>query len=147
MKSQISAVILLGTLLSLLMGCTNPDSQLLRAARYRDARSLRSALERGADVNVRDKENGCTALFFCSVHGETEIAALLIEKGANIGITDITGMTCLHVAALNNNLDVAKLLILKGADVNAKAKDGTTPLSYAMLPDIKELLINNGARD
>ena len=48
---------------------------------------------------------------------------------------------------MDGDLNKVKSLISKGANVNAKDKDGDTALSIAKTSEIKQFLINNGARE
>ena len=94
-------------------------------------------------VNAKDRR-GRTALMYASFEGRSNIAALLIEKGANVNARDKDGATPLMYASdtvwvevLNSSTspmyasDTAALLIEKGADINARDKNGATPLIHA----------------
>ena len=50
-------------------------------------------------------------------------------------------------AAKDGDLNKVKSLISKGADVNAKNKYGYTALNKAKTSEIRQFLINNGARE
>ena len=83
-----------------------------------------------------------------AIKGQTEIADLLIAKGANVDARDKSGATPLHQAALKGNLAFATLLLQHGADVNARDGDGATPLHNAALSGRREvaaLLLDKGA--
>ena len=49
--------------------------------------------------------------------GDSDIAKLLIENGANVNARDIYGLTPYHTTG---DSDIAKLLIKNGADVKHK---------------------------
>ena len=77
-----------------------------------------------------------------------DVAALLIERGADINATGKNGWTPLHGAAWFNASETAALLIGRGADINAKRKGGQTPLHDAAWNNASEtaaLLIGRGA--
>lgn len=86
-----------------------------------------------------------------------EIASLLLDKGADIGLTDATGNTLLMRAASTRNSDLVSLLLAKGADVNAKNNNGDTALTYlanyggysssnnTAMVDVMKLLLDKGA--
>ena len=59
-----------------------------------------------------------------AIKGQTDIADLLISKGANVNARDKSGATPLHQVALKGNLAFATLLLQHGADVNARDGDG-----------------------
>ena len=81
--------------------------------------------------------------------GHTEIVELLIAKGADVKVADMSLMTPLHFAVVFGHKEIVELLIANGADMNAKdANVGWTPLHYAAFnghKEIAELLIAKGA--
>jgi ankyrin repeat protein len=60
-----------------------------------------------------------TPLHWAVFAGNTEVAALLIQEGADVNARDVNQKTPLHWAASRGMTEVAALLIEKGADVNA----------------------------
>ena len=81
-----------------------------------------------------------------------EIAIYLVEKGANVCVTDRkTNKTPLHNAVKNGYEELVKVLVSKGADVNAEDDIRQTPLLIlARFADnsfepIADILLNNGA--
>ncbi|MCQ2574858.1 MAG: ankyrin repeat domain-containing protein [Alphaproteobacteria bacterium] len=100
----------------------------------------------GADVNNTDMS---TPLFNALLQfRDTQIAKLLIEKGANVKIKDSTGLAPLHIAVMNDyccNNDIVELLISHGADVNAKDNSKNTPLHFVHFAKTAKLLIEKGA--
>jgi len=107
------------------------------AARDNAIGALRVMADAGADLNVQDPE-GATALVIAIINLHYDAAALLLDKGANPNLVDITGMGPLYATvnmntlqwiqgrpapALSGAVDAAALvnkLIDKGADVNAR---------------------------
>jgi ankyrin repeat protein len=61
-----------------------------------------------------------------------EIVSLLIEKGADINITDSEYRTPLHQVCVDRNLEIVRHLLDNGANINAKDSDGRTPLFYCL---------------
>jgi ankyrin repeat protein len=61
----------------------------------------------------------------------TDLAKLLIEKGASINATGVNGITPLHCAAYMGNAEITELLLKKGADRTVKNSQGLTPLETA----------------
>jgi ankyrin repeat protein len=115
--------------------------QLLEGARSGDCESVEAALDAGADVNGRDR-NEITPLMHAARGDSPEIAnpgptdhpnvvELLIKRGANVNAKTDSGFVALFWAARYGHLEVAKLLIAHGADVNAKDRDGMTALRWA----------------
>jgi ankyrin repeat protein len=94
----------------------------------------------------RSAENGIgtTALVFAIINVHYDLAAVLLEKGANPNVLDLAGMGALYAAVDMNSLqwvqgrpapiladtrdgaDIVRLLLQKGADPNARLK--TRPL-------------------
>ncbi len=108
---------------------------------------VKDLLEKGADVNARDKD-GYTALMRACANGHTDTARLLIEKGADVKAKSEDGKTALMAACANGHTDTAQLLIEKGADVKAKSEYGDTALMWACVnghADVAQLLIEKGA--
>jgi ankyrin repeat protein len=81
--------------------------------------------------------------------GRANIAALLVERGAQVRARDKRGFTALHYAAQNGMNDTARLLLDRGATVDARAgTGGYTPLHLAIIAsrdDTALLLVERGA--
>jgi len=121
---------------------------LFEAVNKGDIGQLKLLISKDTDVNVRD-QRGMTLLHLAAINGHTDIAALLINKGANVNARiEEDGMTPLHGAAVSGQAAVVELLLAEDADVNAHARWGRTSLEYAIRNghlDVVELLISNGA--
>ena len=116
----------------------------------------RALIERGDDVNARDKK-GYTPLhgaagydsLEAAGHDSLEIARLLIEQGAEVDARSEGGYTPLFWAAQDNSTDVARLLIEKGAAINAIGRYFcSTPLHWAAQSnstDVARMLIEHDA--
>jgi len=109
-------------------------------------------LEKGADVNMNDNEDGSTALQLASRYGHTEIVSMLLNYGAVVNEVDNDGYTALQYASNEGHTNIVAMLLEKGADVNANNEyDGNTALHMASMNDEKEnteiveLLIKKGA--
>ncbi len=94
-----------------------------------------------------------TALLEACRRGKThnEIAAALIEAGAEINSRDPYGVTPLIFAAISGSPETMRLLMSRGSDVKAKDVDGRTALievlttENEMPPEMVEDLIRAGA--
>ena len=115
------------------------DKEFLNACEEGDLERVKQLLERGADVNVRDKD-GETALMIVSWYGKKEIAELLIKNGIDINAKDNLGRTALMYASWYGHNEVVKLLLENGADVNAQDEDDITALMYAFKNGDKEII-------
>ncbi|QKX55638.1 uncharacterized protein TRUGW13939_02735 [Talaromyces rugulosus] len=68
---------------------TTPQEELLHwAAKYRFTSLIKILLEEGADINKRDSQSGWTPLSHAVMHQHNELAALLVERGANLEYRD-----------------------------------------------------------
>jgi len=77
-----------------------------------------------------------------------DIAAYLIESGADVNLTHGGNVTPLYFACSCGNVEMARLLISHGADLNIKDELGDSPLKMAAIGnhlDIVDLLIASGA--
>jgi ankyrin repeat protein len=123
---------------------------LFAAIEKNDIQKVRYLIPMGADVNARDPYASMSPLMMAAYDGYTEIARLLIEKGADVnakGGVDMD-MTPLIYAASQDRVDMVKMLLEKGANVNAKTQYGWTPFFFAASQgrvDIAKLLIDKGA--
>jgi len=105
-------------------------------------------IKEGADVNIRGKKLGNTALMVAAHKGLYATAKLLIKKKANVNVQDELGMTALMWAAKNGRYLTAELLIENWAKVNATDKNRMTALMYAAevgYIETVEQLIEKGA--
>lgn len=87
---------------------------------------------KGAEVNM-PSNNGFNVfpIHSAAAGNYTNIAALLIESGANVNVKQQAGVTPLHSAAQNGNLDMLILLLEAGADVNVRMEGGKLPADLA----------------
>ena len=132
---------LIGVLFILLvsMMMTGCATDLMNAAEKGDIKEAERLLAGGADVNVRNVSGGLSALHFAVWKGQANIAALLIEKGADVnaqtsgppGRGGESGWTVLHWAVASGRVDVVTLLLKKGADPLITNNKGKTPLRIA----------------
>lgn len=100
--------------------------------------------DRRTQVEIQN-EHGETPLMYLALMGETQRAAALIERGAQV---NRLGWTPLHYAASKGQTDTARMLLERGAIVNAPAPDGTTPLmmaGYSGSREMTQLLLDQGA--
>ena len=134
-------------------GCTKIPIPM-DAVKNNDVKTVMKAIEKGADVNAKDKDS-MTALIWAAIKNSIEVAKLLIEKGADVNakidISDVVdgGLTVLMIAVGSDSLEIAKLLIEKGANVNAKDKKGGTALMGAKKKghqQMVDLLKKHGAK-
>jgi ankyrin repeat protein len=148
-------------------GADDKDKALLEACKSGNLGEAQRLIDQGANVNAKDKNRITPLMIACGYQGQIKaqdksaktsvpipvtahpkLAALLIEKGANVNVQDDFGVTPLMAACgyvrlargvdaqkmifLPANTETVKLLLEKGADLNAKDRDGVTPLLAAV---------------
>ena len=107
-------------------------------------------LDAGANVNLLAGD-GRSPLAICrdAPADGVEIAALLVEHGADVKSRDSAQMTALHWAALLGNLKMADLLLQYGAELEARQEIQRTPLWLAAAgghADVVRFLAGKGAK-
>src|SRR5262249_799255 len=92
---------------------------------------VRAEIAAGADVNGRD-DLGATPLHDAAWNGHVEVAAFLLDRGADVKARHLEGgSTPLAYAVIKNNLAMVALLLSKGAVVRVTDSNGETPLHLA----------------
>src|SRR5580698_8855920 len=116
------------------------------AALYGNLESVRILLDRGANLNARNKSDA-TPLIFAAYNFEK--TRLLVEKGADVNAHSSRGMTPLKVAAsVHGNIATLRYLLDKGAEVKQIDESGADALQIAALKgdaDMVRLLLEKGA--
>ncbi|CAH1158574.1 unnamed protein product [Phyllotreta striolata] len=86
-----------------------------------------------ADVNIRAKQHGQTALMLAVSHGRLDMVKMLLEAGADINIQDEDGSTALMCAAEHGHIEIVKhFLSQPDCDSTITDVDGSTALKIAM---------------
>ncbi len=126
------------------------QTALMWAAAEGQPAMVRLLVEQGAEVDARSAVNdwerqvtaeprmqarpsgGFTPLLYAARRGCAECAAILLDAGATVNLTDPDRVTPLLLATLNLNFDTAALLVKRGADVNKWDTWGRAPLYAAV---------------
>ncbi|HZT75218.1 MAG TPA: ankyrin repeat domain-containing protein [Vicinamibacterales bacterium] len=125
----VAAVAIAGA--SAAVAAAQSPSTVVDATMARDAAAVRALLRRGADVNTAQGD-GMTALHWAAKNGDAELAAMLLEAGANVRATSRLGeYTPLHLAAASGAAPVIDALLRANAAVDAPTATGATPLMLA----------------
>ena len=126
-----------------------------RAAEHGTPAMVRALLQAGAEVDARAKGYHIhygwdwTPLHMAALYNEDpEVAAALLEAGADLHARGYEGETPLYLAADNDNPAVATRLLQAGADVQARGSTGWTVLHAAVgnsNPAVVAVLLDAGA--
>ena len=82
-------------------------------------------------MDARDGD-GATPLHNAALSGQRDVAALLLDRGANREARDNeNGATPLYHAAAWGRTAMVELLLARGADRNARTRSGVTPAEAA----------------
>lgn len=106
-----------------------------------------AALEQGADLTETD-EYGFNPLVEAAIMQKVDVAELLLQRGAQVDMPDVTGRTALHWAADNHNMALCQLLLKHKANPNSYTLSTQPVLVYPLLRgqfDLKQLLYTHGA--
>jgi ankyrin repeat protein len=136
----------------------DPAEKVLELARVAVRTGDRAPLERhlgrmvavnGSGVDCRCPSTLQTPLHFAAIAGEAEVAALLVELGADCEAACEDGETPLHKAAEGARRGAVRELLARGAWANVpRHTDGASPLHMAALTgegDVCSLLVRGGA--
>lgn len=121
------------------------------AALHGDVERVREFLDEGISANVRFPRDGKTPLHWAAWNKRTEVARLLLERGAKVDAREDNGSTPLHRACEQRgkvwdfNPEFVRLLLLNGADPYAEGRNGRTATSYVKdYADYEQLLESRG---
>ncbi|WP_253303211.1 ankyrin repeat domain-containing protein [Wolbachia endosymbiont of Phyllotreta cruciferae] len=123
------------------------DQELLDAAKVGDMSKVKDSVNRGADVNTKDRD-GNTPLRNAVLKGHFGIFKYLVENGVSLEGKDHRCGPSICDASYSGNLDILKYLIGKGVDINESNNDGWTPLHFAAWRgylEVANFLIEKGA--
>lgn len=125
----------------------NNSRSLERAISHGHLAIVQDLLEHGASAN--EANGGWSPLYNAVAQGQFEIAAALIEKGADVNFITKLRLTPLTQAIMDNNKTLVALLLEHGADINILNSMQRTPLmtaaDYQVDVEIVELLIKHNA--
>jgi ankyrin repeat protein len=102
------------------------------------------------DVNKKEPSNryGNTCLIFACLHGHTDVANMIVERGGDVELKNNYGRTPLMIASENGNPKLVQKLLHLGASTSQTTKEGLTALWFACQwkkLEAAEILIASGA--
>lgn len=123
---------------------------LLYAAANGIRDSVQHLLDSGANLGHLDSAQGSILMRVVDEH-HSDMAQLLIDKGADVNQRDFLGRNVLHSAAINRAWACLQILLKQpdAVDVNCQGRDGETPLHDACKTRDTtgaQLLVKAGAR-
>ena len=104
------------------------SQSVFEAAREGDLETLRALVTEDAEVVRATDDSDRTPLHVAATYGQLQVAAFLLDSGADTDAREEDGETPLHYAAWRSRLDVGRLLIERGADIEIRNNWGRTPL-------------------
>ena len=136
--------------LALASGVATPapaGAQLVDAVKAGDQTTVRSLIEKGADVNAGEAD-GTTPLHWAAYHSDLAIAEILVGAGATATTANRYLVRPLSLAAVGGNAALLELLLAAGADPNTVQGEGETALMTAARTgklEAVEVLLRYGA--
>ncbi|MBQ4915029.1 ankyrin repeat domain-containing protein [Maribacter sp. MMG018] len=103
-----------------------PEIPLTQAVVTGNLEAVKQHIEAGTDLNEKDALSGATPLMSAITFDKSEIAAALIDAGADLEVKNNDGSTALHVAAFFGRVELVQLLIDAKADKTVKNNYGAT---------------------
>ncbi|HTS50104.1 MAG TPA: ankyrin repeat domain-containing protein [Bryobacteraceae bacterium] len=109
-----------------------PEAAVTNTIPFDDPDTLAALLDAGFPVDHAD-DGGVTLLDTAVINGRTNIARLLISRGANVNAVDKQGMTpLLYAASIDfGDHNMIDLLVKSGANTKARTKENLTALDLA----------------
>ena len=136
-----------GALLNVENTCGN--TPLMDAGILKNISMCELLLNLGADVNHVSTQHEMTAFYLLVTFQLFDVAAFLVDKGADLNVEDRSGYTILMDRASIGDKEAIKFLISINVNVNYQSsKDHSTALHHATFHedfDIAQLLIDHGA--
>lgn len=133
-------IVLFSVVLTCLAGCgflisshhkTEEYTPVVAAADACDLAKVQKAIDQDPSLLKTTEWDNATLLHDAVGHNCKELAAYLLDKGADANAVKTDGVTPLHIAAQRGNIEIAELLLEHGAEINAVDSKGWTPLDRA----------------
>lgn len=128
---------------------TEDYTPVFKAADACDLKKVQAAIDLDPSLLKATEWENATLLHDAVGRNCNELAAYLVEEGADVNAQRTDGITPLHLAAQRGNIQIAQLLIGHGAKINAVDRRGWTPLDRAIKwnhEDMASYLRKQGAR-
>ena len=93
-----------------------PPVSLWQAAITGNTAAVEQHIRAGTDINAKEDFGGSTPLILAAIFGQKEVAAILIDAGADLELRNNSGGTALHQACFFCRPEIVELLLNAGAD-------------------------------
>ncbi len=128
----------------------NPNFDVFDACVAGRISAVLDEIDRDPSILEAHSTDGWTPLHLAAFFGQADLAAALLDRGAQVDSPSTNAMknTPLHAATAGGKLALVALLATRGADVNARQEGGWTALHSAAQAgnrEMLELLLANGA--
>lgn len=123
------------------------NENLVAAVADKDAAEVERLLIAGARADARNSSGNSIlqqAIQGVRFSGNIDIAALLVNNGADVNAPDQYGNALLPQAAGAGQLEIVQLLLEAGADVNGTVRAGSTKGSW-LIPGVNESALSEAA--
>eukprot|EP01035_Chromulina_nebulosa_P031106 gene31106-41439_t len=120
---------------------------LLNAAIHGKLAIVRVLIDRGADVEFKEKGKMRNAVMLAAKNGHDEVVEHLLYRGATVNVKDKYDMTALMLASKGGHYKCMLSLMIRGASLNIGDINGYTAIHYASRQghkDIVEYLVGAG---
>ncbi len=152
MYSNVLMSLIVVLILTISVVIAQDGSELITAIMYQEFDNAKDLVNKGVDVNYKDKNYGSTPLILTCQYNFVDMAKFLIEKGADVNLQANNGYTPL-IAAAGVSEELTKLLLSKGADIKLKTEDSTSAfitsitgvLSGRVTTSVAKMLLEKGA--
>ena len=124
------------------------ESVIMTSSRTGNLEAVKTLLAYEPDLNQPENRRGHTALMLAIEQGHSQIAKLLIERGADVNARSKSGFTPLLFAAQQNDLDSVEALLAAGAKLDGLTPEWGSSMVVAAArghEDLALFLLENGA--
>lgn len=102
-------------------------------------------IDAGADLNIVDDDENddgenWTPIMHAVSNNNEVLVSRLVEKGADLSLSDSAGNTVVHMAVLNDNEFILSLLLARNAPKNALNDENCSPIDLAKLNESEECI-------
>src|SRR5712664_3891561 len=110
---------------------TEQYTPVFAAAAGGDLTTVRTAVDKDSSLVKAKGWEDETLLHVAVGQNQQDVAAYLMDKGADVNAVTTEGLTALHMAAQNGNIAMMTLLLAHGANIDALDAKGWRPLDRA----------------